>query len=205
MTATMYAEIVAPEIERHNTSDNRASGADLAAFRLDGNERGTVVYELLERWPPRDDWRRIVRRRASGLDNLAEADVGANCKYTARVLVSREALADRVNLASVHEEFAVTARFDSSRVVDDINPLAVADDRYVVPDYKTDTADGVAVDGPIATHWPQLRVYVAALAERDDDQDVELRLCLTDVTEDGRVQTQTLDTPNLADCRGEIK
>jgi hypothetical protein len=59
-TATMYAEIVAPEIERDNTGDNRAGGADLAAFRLDGNERGTVVHELLERWPPRDDWRRIA-------------------------------------------------------------------------------------------------------------------------------------------------
>lgn len=128
------------------------------------------------------------------------------CEYTARGLVSRKALADRVNLASVHEEFAVTARFDSSRVVDDINPLAVADDRYVVPDYKTDTADGVAVDGPIATHWPQPRVYAAVLAERDDDQDVELRLCFTDVTEaDGRVRTQTLDTPDLADRREEIK
>lgn len=127
-------------------------------------------------------------------------------EHAARGLASREALADRVDVASVYEEFAVTARFDSSRVVDEINPLAVADDRYVVLDYKTDTADGVAVDGLVAAHWPQPRVYATALAECDDDQDVELRLCFTGVTEaDGRVRIQTLDTLDLADCREEIK
>jgi len=205
-TATTYAETVAPEIERDSTADDRAGGADLAAFGLDGNERGTVVHELLERRPPRDDWRGVARRRASGLGDPTDADVDAICEHAARGLASREALVDRVDPASVHEELAVTARFDNGRVVGEIDLLAVADDRYVVLDYKTDTADGVAVDDLAATHWPQLRVYAAALAERDDDRDVELRLCFTDVTEaDGRVRTQTLDALDLADCRDEIE
>jgi hypothetical protein len=87
----------------------------------------------------------------------------------------------------------------------------VTDDRYVVLDYKTDAVAGTTVDELAATHWPQLRVYAAALAERgderaEDERAVELWLCFTDVEDaDDRVRTRELDVFDLEDCRDDIE
>lgn len=206
-TATTYGKSAAPEVDRRG-SDERDGSAGIPTDRshgLDANERGTVVHELLERRPPRDEWRAIARRRASGLGDPTDADIDAICEHAARGLATREAIVERVEPDGVYEELSVTARVDGGRVVGEIDVLLVTDDRYVVLDYKTDTTAGVDVDELAATHWPQLRVYAAALAERDDDRTVELCLCFTDVDGvDERVRSRSLDVFDLDDCRADI-
>ncbi|MEZ3145544.1 UvrD-helicase domain-containing protein [Halobaculum sp. MBLA0143] len=182
-TATAYAEAVAPEVERSGRGEG-SEGDDVvdtdSAFGLAANDRGTAVHELLEHRPPREEWRESARRRATGLGDPTDADVDAILEHADRGLATRERLLERVDPASVHAELPVTARFDAGRIVGEIDLLVVTDERYVVLDYKTDATEGVAVDDLAATHWPQLRVYAAALAEREDGRDVELRLCFTD-------------------------
>lgn len=198
-TATTYAEAVAPTVS-HGTPDPQAT------FGLDANERGTVVHELLDRRPPRDEWPAVAHRRATGLGDPTDDDIETILEHADRGLATRDRLLERVDATSVHTELPVTARFNAGRVVGEIDLLVVTDDRYVVLDYKTDATDGATVEGLATTHWPQLRVYAAALAERDDERAVALWLCFTDVDDvDDRVRTQELDVFELMDCRDDIE
>ncbi|WP_423743111.1 UvrD-helicase domain-containing protein (plasmid) [Haladaptatus sp. SPP-AMP-3] len=199
-TATTFAETVAPDptstIEGDVVAD---TNADPDEEGLAENHVGTVVHELLEHRPPREDWRAVANRRASGLGDPTTEDLDLIVEYAERGLSTREALVKSYDPNTIHEEVSVIARFDAGRVVGEIDLLLVTDERFVVLDYKTDETSTRSVDDLAEKHWPQLEVYAVALAQSDPNRTVETVLYFTDADTKRRQEFDVFDLEDLQD------
>jgi len=199
-TATTFAETVAPdptttiEGEVIPSTDSNTDDDGLAE-----NHLGTVVHELLEHRPPREDWRPVADRRASGLGDPTEEDLNQIVEYVERGLAARKALIESYNPDTIHEEVSVVARFDAGQIVGEIDLLLVTDEQFVVLDYKTDATNTRALDDLADKHWPQIEVYAAALAQSDPDRTVETVLYFTNADVERRQQFDIFDLEDLQD------
>jgi ATP-dependent helicase/nuclease subunit A len=199
-TATIFAEAVAPDST--TTVEGEVAGDTDSYPDREGlaeNHVGTVVHELLEHRPPREDWRTVANRRASGLGDPTREDLDQIVEYAERGLSAREALVESYDPNAVHEEVSVVARFDAGRVVGEIDLLLVTDERFVVLDYKTDETNTRSVDDLAEKHWPQLEVYAAALAQSDPNRTVEAVLHFTAADTERRQEFDVFDLEDLQD------
>lgn len=199
-TATTFAEGVPHDPTTSFEGEVVADAeTDMADDGLAENHIGTVVHELLEHRPPREEWRAVSKRRANGLGDSTEADIDQIIEYAERGLKARETLIESVDPDTVHEEVSVVARLDAGRIVGEIDLLLITDDQFVVLDYKTDDTSTRPVDDLTEKHWPQLEVYAAALAQSDPNRTVEMLLYFTDADEERRREFDMFDLEDLQD------
>jgi len=200
ITATNFAKALSPDDAAVYTDELEEDAANFERDGLQANHLGTIVHELTELRPDREEWRSIASRRGSVLDDqVTEGDLDLIERYAERCIEFRDRMIDEESPTTIHEELSVVARFEAGRIVGDIDLLLVTPDSYRVIDYKTNDTSERSVDDLAKKYWPQLEVYAAALHQNDDSRSVHTTLYFADADEQRTTSHDVLSLEILDD------
>lgn len=199
LSATRYASLRSGEKRVYLEGGEDLATADgETTDSLRATTLGSIVHRICETRLERERWRSfaeaVTEREGT---TVTESDLERVETYAQRAIEFVDDYEGDLTVEMRRDEVSVTARFDSGRIVGDIDHLTKTSDAFHVVDYKTNDTSERSVDDLAAHHWPQLQVYAVALHQSDRERNVSLSLYFPDAGTDRRLRYSPTELSQL--------